>query len=132
MPGKNITKSNEDYLEAILVIHQRKGQCRSIDVATHLNVSKPSVSVAMSNLGKMGLVVMEPDRELRLTRSGARHAKRIYERHQLLTAALVSLGVPQQIAEEDACRIEHDISQTSYDCLKAWCEREKSAQESKA
>ena len=124
---KHITRSNEDYLEAILMIREGKGQCRSIDVACHLNVSKPSVSVAMANLEKMGLVVMEPTHELKLTRSGMRYARRVLERHRLLSAALMRLGVPKQIAEEDACRIEHDISQASYDGLKAWYERHEGA-----
>ena len=120
---KHITKSNEDYLEAILMIREEKGACRSIDVAYRLNVSKPSVSVAMANLEKMGMVVMEPTHELKLTRSGMRHARRVLERHRLLSAALMRLGVPREIAEEDACRIEHDISQASYDGLKAWFEK---------
>ena len=120
--AKHITKSNEDYLEAILMIRQQTGQCRSIDVASHLNVSKPSVSVAVANLEKMGLVVMEPTHELKLTRTGMRYAKRVLERHRLLTAVLEQLGVSGAIAEEDACRIEHDISQESYDALKAWHE----------
>ncbi len=121
--AKHITKSNEDYLEAILMIREEKGQCRSIDVAGRLNVSKPSVSVAMSNLAKMGMVVMEPTHELKLTRAGLRHARRVLERHRLLCGALMRLGVPREIAEEDACRIEHDISQASYDGLKAWYEK---------
>ena len=121
--AKHITKSNEDYLEAILMIREEKGQCRSIDVAGRLNVSKPSVSVAMSNLTKMGMVVMEPTHELKLTRAGLRHARRVLERHRLLCGALMRLGVPREIAEEDACRIEHDISQASYDGLKAWYEK---------
>ena len=126
--AKHITKSNEDYLEAILMIREEKGQCRSIDVASRLSVSKPSVSVAMANLEKMGLVVMEPTHELKLTRTGMRHARRVLERHRLLSAALMRLGVPREIAEEDACRIEHDISQASYDGLKAWYEQNGQAQ----
>ena len=130
---KHITKSNEDYLEAILMIRVEKGACRSIDVAYHLNVSKPSVSVAMANLEKMGLVVMEPTHELKLTRTGMRYARRVLERHRLLSAALMRLGVPKEIAEEDACRIEHDISQASYDGLKAWYEKcEKASAEASA
>ena len=130
---KHITKSNEDYLEAILMIREERGTCRSIDVAYHLNVSKPSVSVAMANLEKMGLVVMEPTHELKLTRTGTRYARRVLERHRLISAALMKLGVPQEIAEADACRIEHDISQESYDGLKAWYDRcEKAASEPQA
>ena len=130
---KHITKSNEDYLEAILMIREERGTCRSIDVAYHLNVSKPSVSVAMANLEKMGLVVMEPTHELKLTRAGTRYARRVLERHRLISAALMKLGVPREIAEADACRIEHDISQESYDGLKAWYDRcEKAASEPQA
>jgi len=120
--AKAISKSNEDYLEAILMIRQEKGECRSIDVAYRLNVSKPSVSVAVSNLEKLGYVTKGPSRELRLTRSGAYRARRVLERHRLLTDLLAYLGVPREAAEEDACVMEHDVSQNAYEKMRAWYE----------
>ncbi len=120
--AKPISKSSEDYLESILVIRQQTGQCRSIDVAYRLNVSKPSVSVAMAQLEKQGFVVKEADRELRLTRAGLWRAKRVLEKHMLLTDLLIHLGVPREAAEEDACVMEHDISQDTYEKMRAWYE----------
>lgn len=122
--AKKISKSTEDYLEAILMIRQKTGQCRSIDVAYHLNVSKPSVSVAMSNLEKAGFVIKEPDHELKLTRAGLWRAKRVLERHKFLTELLVYMGVPREAAEEDACVMEHDVSQSTYDLMRAWYDRQ--------
>ena len=121
--AKRISKSTEDYLEAILMIRQKTGQCRSIDVASHLNVSKPSVSVAMSNLEKSGFVSREPGHELKLTRAGLWRARRVLERHRFLTDMLVFMGVPREAAEKDACVMEHDVSQCSYDLMRAWFDR---------
>ncbi|MBO4884998.1 MAG: metal-dependent transcriptional regulator [Clostridia bacterium] len=118
--GKKISKSTEDYLEAILMIRQKTGQCRSIDVAYHLNVSKPSVSVAMANLEKAGFITREQNHDLKLTRAGLWRARRVLERHHFLTELLVHLGVPRDKAEEDACVMEHDVSQSTYDHMRAW------------
>ena len=118
----NITRSNEDYLEAILMIRREIGHCRAVDVAMRLNVSKPSVSVAMANLEKMSLVTVDNDHDLKLTRTGMRHARRVLERHELISAMLAEIGVPEDIASQDACRIEHDISQESFERLRAWYE----------
>ena len=113
-----IQESAEDYLEAILVIQERKGNVRSIDVAHHLNFSKPSVSRAMSLLRENGYVQMDKDGLLSLTDAGMEIASRIYERHRLLTEWLTVLGVSPDVAAEDACRIEHDISEESFTRLK--------------
>ena len=113
-----IQESAEDYLEAILVIQERKGNVRSIDVAHHLNFSKPSVSRAMSLLRENGYVQMDKDGLLSLTDAGMEIASRIYERHRLLTEWLTVLGVRPDVAAEDACRIEHDISEESFARLK--------------
>lgn len=104
-------ESGEDYLEAILVLQERKGNVHSIDVAQHLGYTKPSVSRAMSILKASGHITMEKDGRLELTEEGARVARSIYERHELLTAWLIRLGVSPETAAEDACKIEHDISQ---------------------
>ena len=113
-----IQESAEDYLEAILVIQERKGNVRSIDVAHHLNFSKPSVSRAMSLLRENGYVQMDKDGLLSLTDAGMEIASRIYERHRLLTEWLTVLGVRPDVAAEDACRIEHDISEETFARLK--------------
>ena len=114
-----IQESAEDYLEAILAIREQKGTARSIDVAHHLNYSKPSVSRAMSLLRENGYVTMDKDGLLDLTEAGMAIAARIYERHRLLTQWLTALGVRPEVAVEDACRIEHDISEETFACLKA-------------
>ncbi len=113
----HIHESAENYLEAILALGE-KGPVRSIDVAQHLNFSKPSVSRAMSLLRENGYVVMDAGGFLTLTESGMEIAQRIYERHLLITKWLVHLGVPEDIAAEDACRIEHDLSVESFEALR--------------
>ena len=114
-----IQESAEDYLEAILAIREKKGTAHSIDVAHHLNYSKPSVSRAMSLLRENGYVTMDKDGLLDLTDAGMAIASRIYERHRLLTEWLTALGVSPEVAAEDACRIEHDISEETFARLKA-------------
>ena len=112
-----IQESAENYLEAILALSE-KGNVRSIDVAQHLTFSKPSVSRAMSLLRENGYVIMDDDGLLHLTDSGYEIAARIYERHQLLTKWLTQLGVDPEVAAEDACKIEHDLSVESFEALK--------------
>ena len=114
-----IQESAEDYLEAILAIREKKGTARSIDVAHHLNYSKPCVSRAMSLRRENGSVTMATDGRLDLTDAGLAIAARIYERHRLLTEWLTALGVSPEVAAEDACRIEHDISEETFARLKA-------------
>ena len=111
-------QSGEDYLEAILVLKERKGSVRSIDVAQYLGFSKPSISRAVSILRSSGYITMEKDGRLELTQAGDQVAREIYERHRLLTDWLVRLGVPPETAAEDACKIEHDISVTSFDAIR--------------
>ena len=113
-----IHESGEDYLEAILMIKKRSGNVRSIDVARELSFSKPSVSVAMKNLREKEQIRVTPEGYIYLTDSGRAIAEMIYERHQLLSRGLLSLGVDEQTATEDACRIEHVISKESFDALK--------------
>ena len=116
-------QSGEDYLEAILALKQEKGTVRSIDVAQHLGYSKPSVSRAVSLLKGEGYLTMEKDGRLELTPAGIDVANNIYERHRFLTRWLVGLGVSPETAEEDACKIEHNISDETFQCLKRHAER---------
>lgn len=114
------TRSVEDYLEAILMIRQEKGICRSIDVASRLNYSKPSVSVAMRNLEHAGLIARAADSSLLLTKKGEQIAEGVLERHRFLTRFFCEIGVDPETAENDACGMEHSISEKSFDCLRLW------------
>ena len=113
-----IHKSGEDYLEAILIIRNKKGNVRSLDVAQHLGVTKPSVSNAVKILREGGMLEMDDSKRLTLTEAGEEIAQRVYERHLLLTKMFMSIGVSAETAEEDACRIEHDLSPETFDRLK--------------
>ena len=116
-----IHESAENYLETILMLKKRLGQVRSIDIATELSVSKPSVSVAMKNLRTNGYIEVDKDGYITLLESGSAIANKMYERHTLLTSWLTSIGVDPAIAAEDACRIEHVISTETFEALKAHC-----------
>jgi len=109
-----IKRSAEDYLEMILMLTQEKGYARSIDVAAELNVTKPSVSHAVKRLRENGYLTMDVDNSLHLTESGREIAERMYQRHQLLTRFLTALGVDETTAREDACKMEHDLSDESF------------------
>ena len=110
----NIYESGEDYLEQILMLLETKGHARSIDIAIGLNVSKPSVSVAMKKLRENGYISMGADSLIFLTDKGYAIARRIYDRYRMLKQFLIQLGVQEKIAGEDACKIEHDLSEESY------------------
>ena len=113
-----IRQSAEDYLESILVLSKKGGGVRSIDIATRLGVSKPSVSHAMKLL-RDGYIAMDRYGTVTLLEKGAEIANQIYERHTVLAKMLEGLGVPAEIALEDACKMEHDISQESFEKIKA-------------
>ena len=113
-----IRESAEDYLEAILRLSQQGGGVRSVDIATMLSVSKPSVSHAMKLLREDGYIAMDRYGTVTLLDKGAEIANRIYERHTVLTTMLESLGVPSEIARADACKMEHDISDESFARIK--------------
>lgn len=113
-----IQESAEDYLEAILIIKQQKGLVHSIDVARHLEFSKPSVSRAVKLLREDGDLTVNADGSLELTKKGLAIAERIYERHRLLTLWFTELGVSKEQAAEDACKVEHDISAETFQKLK--------------
>ena len=114
-----LLESGEMYLETIYVLSLRSGSVRSIDVAEHLGYSKPSVSRAVGLLKKDGLLLMDETGALKLTEAGEARAKIIYERHTVLSKLLMNLGVDEKTATEDACRIEHYISEKSFDAIKA-------------
>ena len=113
-----IRKSAEDYLEQILILLETKGYARSIDIAEALGVTKPSVSVAMKKLRENGYISMEKSGLISLTDKGYPIARRIYDRHLTLTKFFMSLGVDEKIAREDACKIEHDISDESFAAIR--------------
>ena len=113
-----ILESGEDYLETILVLQQRNGSVRSIDIAAELDYSKPSVSVAMKNLRERGCITVDKNGFISLTDDGRAIAERVYERHVLFTNWLTSMGVPEDIAAEDACHIEHCLSNESFEAIK--------------
>lgn len=114
----NVHESGEMYLEAILVLSQKNSFVRSVDVGEYLGYSKPSVSRAMGILRTAELITADKDGGLKLTGAGRKIAEMIYERHQVLTQVLISLGVPEDVATEDACKMEHDISETSFQAIK--------------
>lgn len=113
----NIRKSAEDYLEMILMITEEKGFVRSIDIANGLNVTKPSVSIAMKQFRENGYILMDDDNKITLTETGLRIARRTLDRHNALSSFLIRLGVPADKAREDACKIEHDISSETFDAI---------------
>ena len=113
-----IYESAENYLETIFVLQKKHGVVRSIDIATELSVSKPSVSVAMKNLRNNGFIEMDEDGHITLLEQGQEIAAKMYERHTLMTQWLIRLGVDPETAAEDACKIEHVISETTFDALK--------------
>ena len=113
-----IQESAENYLETILILKKRLGVVRSIDIATELSVSKPSVSVAMKNLRTNGYIDIGEDGHITLLDIGLEIAEKMYERHTLLTSWLTNIGVNPKVAAEDACRIEHVISEETFEALK--------------
>lgn len=118
-----LQESGEMYLETIYVLSQKQHLVRSIDVAEHMGYSKPSVTRGLSLLMEEGLVRKDDNKYIRLTEAGTILAKRIYERHTVLSALLMDLGVSEATATEDACRIEHYISDETFDAIKAHAKR---------
>ena len=118
-----IHKSAEDYLEMILRLTEEKGYARSVDIAQGLSVSKPSVSVAMKQLREGGYIMMDKDNYISLTETGMEIAQHIYERHKVLTRVLTLIGVSAEMAEDDACKVEHDISVETFDAIRRELEK---------
>ena len=113
-----ITEAVENYLETILLLSKKKSEVRSIDIVNELNLSRPSVSRAMSILKNDGLITIDSGGFITLSAEGLAIAERIYERHHIITDVLIRLGVPEEIAAQDACKIEHDLSDESFECIK--------------
>ena len=118
-----IQESAENYLEAILVLKKEKGRIRSIDIARHLEFTKPSISRAINLLKNNGYVTVDKEGWIELTEEGQTIAGKVYERHSFIAAWLTSIGVPADIATEDACRIEHDISDETFQKVKEFVTR---------
>lgn len=111
-------ESVEDYLETILQLKKKLGQVRSIDIAREMNFSKPSVSVAMKNLREKAYITVSEEGYISLTESGKKRAENVLERHTILSDWLISIGVNQETALEDACKVEHDLSEESFEAIK--------------
>ena len=123
--GTSLHASGEDYLEAVLVLHKEKGMVRSVDVARHMGVSKPSVCHAVATLKEGGFLTMDGDFFLRLTDVGREVAEQTYEKHCFFTRLLTEAGVDPKTAEQDACRMEHMISENSFRHLKQSMDKKK-------
>ena len=113
-----IKESAENYLESILVIKKQRGTVRSIDIANDLGVSKPSVSVAMKNFREEGYITVDENGYIDLTEKGLKIANRVYERHEIISEALIALGVSRKTALDDSCKIEHVISEETFSRIK--------------
>ena len=120
MASVKIQESAENYLETILILKNKKGMVRSIDIAHELGFSKPSVSIAMKNLRQNGYIDVDTKGFIELTESGREIAERIYERHTFISRWLENIGVDPKVAAEDACRIEHVISAESFEAMKRY------------
>ena len=126
-------ESAEDYLETILILFERNGQVRSIDIVNEMNYSKPSISIAMKKLRENGFIRMDVNGLITLTPAGRESAERIYSRHRLLTRVLEAIGVDPKKAEDEACKIEHDIDDETYEKIgafyRSYCEKMKEKDE---
>lgn len=119
----NIHESAEDYLERILMLSKKMSKVRSIDIAVDMNYSKPSISRAIKNLKENGYINVDANGNITLTEKGLEIANRIFERHTILTKIFVALGVSKETAASDACKVEHDLSQETFDALKKYLEK---------
>lgn len=113
-----IQESAENYLETILILHRRNGMVRSIDIVNELNYAKPSISIAMKHFKENDLITVDENGYISLTKTGLDIAEKMYERHTFLTNVLVQLGVDEEIAKADACKIEHHISDEAFQMIK--------------
>ncbi|PKM71835.1 MAG: DNA-binding protein [Firmicutes bacterium HGW-Firmicutes-16] len=112
-----ILKASEDYLEAMLMMKERHGYIRSIDIAEELGVTKPSVTFTTKRLRENGYITMDKDGLITLTATGMEIAARMYDRHKLLTKFFIRLGVDEKVAREDACKVEHDLSDETFNAI---------------
>ena len=115
-----LLESAENYLEAILMVKKQKGAVRAIDIVNHLGFSKPSVSVALKQLEANSYIMRDKDGYITLTEEGNAIASKIFERHEMLTELFVAMGVSKETAVADACKIEHDLSEETFECIKKY------------
>lgn len=114
----SVKEAGENYLEAILMLSKEKGSVRSVDIAHHMNYSKPTISVAMKKLKDGGYINVDAEGYLTLTEEGLAIAEKIYDRHEILAHVFMALGVSETTAYKDACKVEHDLSNETFQCLK--------------
>ena len=119
----HIQESGEMYLETILLLSKRNGRVRSIDVVEHMGYSKPSVSRAIGILRKAGYIEVDENGYITLTAEGTAVAERIYERHRVLTKFFIALGVEDEVASEDACKVEHTVSDQTFEAIKRFVDK---------
>lgn len=127
-PHMKIQKASEDYLESMLMMKEQHGYIRSVDVADHLGVTKPSVTYATKQLKQNGFITMDRDGLITLTESGMEIADRIYTRHKTLTEFFIRIGVDEKTAREDACKVEHDLSEKTFAAICDHVARQKELQ----
>ena len=113
-----ITEATENYMEAILVLKQKNGSVRAVDIANYMGFSKPTISQYMKQYVQQGLVTVGNDGHIELTEAGRNIAEPIFERHRVISAIFMALGVPEEVALEDACKVEHDLSNETFQCMK--------------
>ena len=118
-----IQASAEDYLEAILVLTKQNGKVRAIDIANHMGFSKPTISIIMKQFRDNGYITLDDERNIHLTEKGAAIAIEIHERHTVLSNVLIAIGVDKETAFADACKIEHNMSEKTFECIKAFYEK---------
>ena len=114
-----ITESTENYMEAILVLQQQNGEVRAVDIAHYFGFSKPTISQYMKQYARQGLIEVDGNGHITLTDEGRAIAEHIFERHRVITSLFMALGVPEEIAREDACKVEHDLSDVTFQRMKA-------------
>ena len=114
-----ITEATENYMEAILVLNQNLGSVRAVDIANYLGFSKPTISQYMKQYVQQGLVEIGSDGHIKLTEEGRKVAESTLERHRIISAIFMALGVSKETALEDACKVEHDLSEETCNCMKA-------------
>lgn len=120
-----IHESAEDYLEAILILQEKHGEVRSIDIVNKTGYTKPSISVAMKHLRENGYILMDENGYITLTDSGSAVAQRIYTRHRVLTQLLTDIGVGEETAAADACKIEHDLSNETFQKIREYADKQR-------
>lgn len=118
-----IQASAEDYLEAILVLSKQNGKVRSVDIAKHMGFSKPTISIIMKQFRDNGYITIDAERGIHLTEKGADIAVQVHERHMVLTGLLMAIGVDEETAKADACKIEHNISVETFECIKQFYDK---------